>query len=112
PCRISACCASPCVDMANRRASRPRRSSELVGNLIPTVILTGPSSGVPGQPLHYTGSFIDSDPEAWAGTVNFGDGTGNQVLVLNREKTYAVDHEFAVLGACTVTLTDIDNPGR
>jgi PKD domain/RTX calcium-binding nonapeptide repeat (4 copies) len=82
------------------------------GNNAPVVTsLTGPTHGVPGQPLHYAGAFIDPDADSWTATVNFGDGTGNQPLALNPDKTFAFDHVFASPGTSTMVVTVADNNG-
>jgi hypothetical protein len=73
--------------------------------------LTGPTIAVPGEPTHYTGSFIDSDPDTWTATVNFGDGTGDQPLTLNPDKSFAIDHVFTATGNYNVTVTVTDNNG-
>jgi hypothetical protein len=72
---------------------------------------TGPVKGVRGQPLNYTGSFSDPDLDAWTGTVNFGDGTGDQPLTLNPDKSFAFGHVFAKIGSYNVVATVVDNHG-
>jgi PKD repeat protein len=37
--------------------------------------------------------------------VNYGDGTGNQALALNQNKTFDLSHAYAQNGAYTVTVT-------
>ena len=71
--------------------------------------LDGPTPGLVGQLLHYTGAFTDPDPDAWTGTVNFGDGSASQPLTLNQDKTFAFDHAFASGGSYTVTVDVADN---
>jgi hypothetical protein len=83
----------------------------IVENHPPAVTLDGPSEGVRGQPLHFAGYFTDPDADTWTGTVNFGDGTGNQPLALNPNKTFAMDHSFADLFFHRVTVTVTDNHG-
>jgi CSLREA domain-containing protein len=84
----------------------------LGGNTAPVITaLDGPTLAVRGQPLDYTGSFSDPDPDTWTGKVNFGDGTGDQPLILNSDKTFAFHHEFAGTGTFTVTVTVADNHG-
>lgn len=80
------------------------------GNTAPVIsILTGPQSAIRGQSLHYDGAFIDPDADTWTGTVNFGDGTGDQTLVLNTNKSFTFDHTFTNLGKFTVLVTVTDN---
>ena len=82
------------------------------GNTDPVITaLNGPVLGVRGQPLAYTGAFTDPDADTWTGTVNFGDGSGDQPLALNPDKTFAFNHAFATAGTFTVTVTVADNHG-
>ena len=75
------------------------------GNTVPIItILNGTTSGVRGQQLQFTGAFTDPDPDTWTGTVNFGDGTGDQPLTLNG-KSFAFDHAYASLGSYTFVVT-------
>src|SRR5207237_1239511 len=82
------------------------------GNVLPVITsLDGPSVGVRGLQLHYTGSFSDPDADTWTGTVTFGDGTRDQPLALNTDKTFAFQHVFATSGIYTVTVSIADNHG-
>ena len=47
--------------------------------------LAGPSSGVRGQTLTFAGSFADPNEDNWTATVQYGDGTASQPLVLERQ---------------------------
>ncbi len=50
--------------------------------------------------------------DTWTGTVNFGDGTGNQPLVIDQvNKTFNLSHTYVTQGnyVVTVTLKDDDN---
>ena len=61
--------------------------------------------------LTRTGSFTDPGADTWSGTVNYGDGSGVQPLVINATtKTFALDHTYGTSGsyAVSVTLTDDD----
>jgi hypothetical protein len=74
--------------------------------------LNGPTHSVPGQPVHFAGLFTDPDPaDTWTGTVNFGDGSGGQPLVLNPDKSFAFDHAYANVGSYNVGVTVTDNHG-
>jgi PKD domain/Right handed beta helix region/FG-GAP repeat len=82
------------------------------GNTAPVITsLTGPQSAVRGQLLQYNGAFTDPDADTWTGTVNFGDGTGDQPLILNANKSFAFDYSFSNLGKFTVGVTVSDNHG-
>ena len=56
-----------------------------------------------------SGSFVDPNPDSWTGTVDYGDGSGVQPLVLNQDKTFALDHTYASPGNYLVSVTIIDS---
>jgi hypothetical protein len=73
-----------------------------VGSKTSQITLSGPS-------LSYSGSF--SDPGAhdtFTGLVNYGDGTGDQPLTLNPDRTFALSHKYAAPGTFTVTVKVTD----
>ena len=43
--------------------------------------------------------------------MNFGDGSGDQPVVLNPDKTFAIDHVFASTGSYIMVVTVADNHG-
>ena len=52
------------------------------------------------------GSFTDSDADGpWTATVNYGDGSGDQPLVLNPDKTFALQHLYLDSGSDAITVT-------
>ncbi|CAN5505061.1 hypothetical protein BH09PLA1_BH09PLA1_33340 [soil metagenome] len=51
------------------------------------------------------GSFADPGAGPWTASVNYGDGSGDQPLTLNADKTFALDHIYFQNGAYTVTVT-------
>ena len=80
-------------------------------NVAPTVNLSGPASGVRGQPLSYSGAFADPGAGTWTATVDYGDGSGKQALPLNVDKSFNFSHVYLNTGAYTVQVfvTDDDN---
>lgn len=58
-----------------------------------------------------SGSFTDPGADTWTATVDYGDGTGPQPLLLNPDKTFAFAHTYAANGAFTVTVTVSDGDG-
>src|SRR5262249_28666045 len=58
-----------------------------------------------------TSSFSDPDADTWTGTVNFGDGSGDQPLTLNPDKTFAFRHVFTITGIYNVVVTVADDHG-
>ncbi|MFC1925721.1 choice-of-anchor C family protein, partial [Chloroflexota bacterium] len=63
------------------------------------------NGGVPG------GSFTDPGADTWTATVNYGDGTGEQPLSLNADKTFSLSHVYADNGTYTVAVTVTDDDG-
>ncbi|HVK07525.1 MAG TPA: SdrD B-like domain-containing protein, partial [Gemmataceae bacterium] len=82
-----------------------------VGNFGP--VLTVPASGTATEGSAYTGvgSFTDPGADTWTATVNYGDGTGTQPLVLNADRTFELAHAYADDGDYTVTVTLEDDDG-
>ncbi len=58
-----------------------------------------------------SGSFADPGADSWTATVNYGDGTGPQPLLLNPDKTFALAHTYSTNGSFTVTVTVSDADG-
>jgi hypothetical protein len=66
-----------------------------VSSLIP-VIDAGGSAVLPqGGRLERQGSFYDDDSTDWYGTVDYGDGTGEQPLALSSTGTFLLDHTYS-----------------
>ena len=82
-----------------------------VGNVAPTVN-AGPDATISaGSSFSSSGSFTDPGNDAWSATVNYGDGSGVQALALNGNKTFSLNHTYALQGTYTVTVTVQDNSG-
>lgn len=47
-----------------------------------------------GDIFSATGSFTDTDDDTWTATVDYGDGNGPQILTLNPDKTFSLNHEY------------------
>jgi hypothetical protein len=58
-------------------------------------------------------TFTDPGPDVWTGTVNFGDGTGDQPLTIDQvAKSFDLGHRFEGEGVFTVSVTLSDgDPG-
>jgi hypothetical protein len=82
-----------------------------VNNVAPAVTLGGPTAGSPGSALTFTGSFTDPGTDTWTATIDFGDGTGPQPLVLNADKTFTATKTYATAGSFTVTVIVTDDDG-
>ncbi len=64
-----------------------------------------------GGPFGGLGRFSDPGEETWAATVDYGDGSGQQPLALNPDKTFSLSHTYADSGQYTVTVTVADSHG-
>jgi hypothetical protein len=85
-----------------------------VNNVAPTASLTGPSSGVPGQPLTFTlGASDPSSVDQAAGfsyVINWGDGSPVQTIArtAGNDTGVQVTHVYTRSGPYTVQLTATD----
>lgn len=65
----------------------------------------------PGDTYTANSSFTDSDSTTWHATVDYGDGTGMQPLILNSDKTFSLNHTYTTNGNYTVKVKVVDDPG-
>ncbi|MFQ3630131.1 tandem-95 repeat protein [Roseiflexus sp.] len=82
-------------------------------NAPPVVAISGPGQARVDQALTGTGSFTDIEEvaaSAWKATVDYGDGSGPQRLILSDDKRFVLNHTYAAEGTYTVTVrvTDIE----
>ncbi len=83
-----------------------------VAGTAPTVMLGANATINEGDTYAGSGSFVDPDAgDSWTGTVNYGDGTGNQPLSLNADKTFDLAHTFVDNGGCDVVVAVTDSSG-
>ena len=74
-------------------------------NTAPTIELTSTSiTAVSGVAFTLDGSFTDPDEDSWTGTVNYGDGSGVQPLVLSG-KSFQLAHTYANEGPYVTVIT-------
>ncbi len=78
-------------------------------NISPTVSVTGGTVDE-GTTFTSSGSFADPGADTWTATVNYGDGTGTQPLVLNG-KAFSLQHFYANSGSYYVTVAVRDSDG-
>ena len=81
-----------------------------VNNVAPTVDAGSDATINEGSAFVSSGSFTDPGADTWTATVDYGDGTGTQPLVLTG-KTFSLNHVYADNGAYTVTVTVNDDDG-
>ena len=58
-----------------------------------------------------SGFFLDPGSDTWTATVNYGDGSGDESLALNPDKSFALAHVYADNGVYPVTVTVSDDGG-
>ena len=77
-----------------------------ITNVAPEVSPIAPSaSPVVGTPFVSSGSFTDPGTDTWTAFVDYGDGTGIQPLVLNPDKSFALNHVYTRAGSFIVTVS-------
>jgi uncharacterized delta-60 repeat protein len=68
---------------------------------------------VQGQLVRSGIEFTDPGADVWTGTVNYGDGTGDQPLVVDQvNKTFDLNHVYSIEGTFTVTVSLQDDDGN
>ncbi|MFC1516467.1 Ig-like domain-containing protein, partial [Thermodesulfobacteriota bacterium] len=85
--------------------------SVTVNNVAPTVDAGADQTVDEGSYFTSSGSFSDPGADTWTGTVNYGDGTGAQIITLNTDNTFDLSHVYADNGVYTVTLAVADDDG-
>jgi hypothetical protein len=65
-----------------------------------------------GSTFVSSGSFADPDGASWTATVDYDDGSGEQELTLNADKTFALDHTYADDGVYFVAVCVSDVEGN
>jgi uncharacterized delta-60 repeat protein len=82
-------------------------------NVAPSVNLPATLTAAAGSLFTFSGSFSDpgTSDGPWTGTVNYGDGTGDQVLSINSvNHTYQLSHTYTTAGGYTLVVKISDHP--
>ena len=62
-----------------------------------------------GDTFSRIGSFTDPDNDIWHATVDYGDGSGEQVLSLNPDKTFSLSHTYSQSGTYQLIVEVMDS---
>ena len=80
-----------------------------VVNVAPAISAGGDGSAIVGSAFTRAGSFSDpGTADSWTATVTYGDGTGDQPVTLNPDKTFTLSHTYATSGTFPVTVKVTD----
>ena len=91
----------------NFGASNATTQTVNISNVAPSVGALSTLSASEGSAYSATGSFTDPGDDHWAATVDYGDGTGTQPLVLNG-KSFTLNHTYSDNGSYPVTITVVE----
>jgi uncharacterized repeat protein (TIGR03803 family) len=81
-----------------------------ITNVTPTVDAGPDVSLIVGETLAGSGSFSDPGPDTWSASVDYGDGSLTQSLVLVG-MAFSLDHLYTTAGTFTVSVTVEDGEG-
>src|SRR5204862_4903187 len=89
-----------------------------VDKFAPTLTV-GSRNGTAGNPIDegrqdFTANIQIQDPgriDTFTGTVDFGDGSGQQNLTINSNRTFSLTHNYGDNGAYTVSINVTDKDG-
>jgi len=82
-----------------------------VQNVKPLVNAGDDATIMEGDTFSGLGSFTDPGADTWTAMVDYGDGSGEQPLTLNADKTFALSHVYADNGTYTVAVIVTDDDG-
>ncbi|MDA8745484.1 dockerin type I domain-containing protein, partial [Rubripirellula amarantea] len=84
----------------------------VVANFAPSFDAGGDETLDQGTAINRTISFNDPGDDNWTGTVNFGDSSIDEPLVIDSvNRSFVLDHVFSSPGTYTVTVNLIDGDG-
>ncbi len=98
------------LEVSDGQVTDTATANVTVNNVAPTVNAGSDATVNEGQLFEQLGSFTDPGTDTWSATVNYGDGTGQQALMLNG-KGFELNHVYADNSIYSVTVTVTDDDG-
>lgn len=80
----------------------------VIANVAPTIAAFGGATLLEGETYAVRATFADPGRDTWAGTVDYGDGSGVQPLTLDAY-AFSLSHRYATAGTYTVAVTVRDD---
>lgn len=81
-------------------------------NNVPPMLFLGRAEVVrPGEVMYHTGYVADPGADTWTATVDYGDGSGSQPLVVQPDGTFHFEHRYHRRGIYRVKLSVLDDDG-
>jgi PKD repeat protein len=85
------------------------QSEVTINNVAPTVY-AGPDGTInEGDTFISSGYFTDPGADIWTGSVDYGDGSSLEILLLKLDKTFDLNHTYTNDGEYTITVTIKDD---
>jgi len=97
------------VEVSDGTLSSTDTAFVTVNNVAPSVDAGAGATINEGDMFSGSGSFSDPGADTWTATVNYGDGSGDQTLALNADKTFSLSHTYADNGVYTVSVAVTDD---
>ena len=72
-------------------------------------VVTLPNDATIDDHLLEAGSFTDVDGSAWSGTVDYGDGSAVEPLVIAPNKSFSLEHTYGQEGEYSITVAITNN---
>jgi DNA/RNA endonuclease G (NUC1) len=92
----------------NRGMADTSFTSASVANVPPVIGTFAGATLLPGETYSASGSFADPGADPWSARVNYGEGAGEETLLLSG-KTFSLSHTYMMAGDFTVTVRVSDD---
>ncbi|MCB1742396.1 MAG: PASTA domain-containing protein [Gammaproteobacteria bacterium] len=82
-----------------------------IRNVAPTVFAGSAVNLTRDRSFERDGFFTDPGADSWTATVDYGDGSPLQTLILNADKTFSLQHTYTTVGVFDVVVRVNDDDG-